>query len=151
MADREQPGAPRPALRLLAFALVLVLTLQLAVWGAFLVPLRVGEVLVPVSWLLAAIGNLALGWAGARLVGRAGAALPGALWLAVALVLGSRRAEGDDLFGAVYLAGLVYLVTGALSSAVVYGFVQGRATAAPPGQLRAGGATSEAGASSTPV
>ncbi len=133
MTDREQPAAPGPAPRVLGFALVLVLTVELAVWGSFLVPLRVGEVLVPVSWLVALVGNLSLGWAGGSIAGRAGAVVPGALWLAVALLLGTKRAEGD-LVVTVDVAGLVFLAVGVLSSAVAYGLVLGRTAAVPPGE-----------------
>jgi hypothetical protein len=73
-----------------AYALVLALAVLLAVWGAFLVPLRVGTVPLPLSWVVAAVGNAALGRAGGLLLGRGGAVGPGVVWLAVALTLGSK-------------------------------------------------------------
>jgi hypothetical protein len=126
--EAEQASAPGPALRVIGFALVLLLTLELAVWGAFLVPLRWGEVLLPVSWVVAAAGNLALGWAGGRVAGRAGAVVPAALWLAVALRLASKRSEGDLVVAGG--PGLAFLAIGVLSSAVAIALVGGRAAAA---------------------
>ena len=102
-----------------AYLLVLLLAVLLALWGAFLVPLRLGTVPLPVSWVVAAVGNGALGWAGGRLLGRAGAAGPGIVWVVIALTLGSRRAEGDLVVpGSV--PGLVFLLVGAVASAAAY-------------------------------
>ena len=103
-----------------AYGLVLVLALLLAVWGAFLVPFRIGGVPVPVSCVLALVGNALLGRAGGRLLGRAGAAGPGVVWLAVVLVLSMQRREGD-LVLPMTLSGLLFLVVGTLTSAVVLG------------------------------
>ena len=59
-------GVPSDAVsRAGRFALVLLLTVLLAVWGAFLVPLRVGGVPVPVGLLLA-LATVPLGLAGGR-------------------------------------------------------------------------------------
>ena len=112
--------APAPAWTWGAYVLVLLLTVVLAVWGAFLVPLRFGTVPLPASWLVAAVGNGLLGWAGGRLLGRPGALVPGLLWLAIALTLGSKRAEGDLVVPGT-VPGLVFLLVGALASAVAYG------------------------------
>jgi len=101
-----------------AYGLVLVLTALLAVWGAFLVPLRVGGVPVPVAPAVALVGNALLGRAGARLLGRAGAAGPGLVWLAVVLLLSTPRTEGDLVVPST-LTGLLFLVVGGLTSAVV--------------------------------
>ena len=105
-----------------SYGLVLLLALLLAVWGSFLVPLRIGTVPVPVSWLIAVVGNGLLGWVGGRLLGRLGAAGPGVVWLAVALTFGSQRAEGDLVVPGTAV-GLVFLVAGAVASAVAYGAV----------------------------
>jgi hypothetical protein len=104
----------------LAYALVLVLTVLLAVWGAFLVPLRYGTVVLPASWVVAVAGNLLVGRYGGRLLGRPGALVPGLVWLAVAFTLGSRRGEGDLIVPGT-VPGLVFLVAGAVASAVAYG------------------------------
>jgi hypothetical protein len=103
-----------------AYALVLLLTVLLALWGAFLVPFRVGGVLVPVSLVIAVVGNVLVGRAGARVAGSTGAVVPGLLWVAVTLVLSSRRAEGDVVVPG-DAVGLAFLLTGALASAVAYG------------------------------
>jgi hypothetical protein len=117
-----------------AYGLVLVLTVLLAVWGAFLVPLRVGSTPLPVSWVVAIVGNGALGWAGGRLLGRAGALVPGLLWLAIALTLGTKRGEGDLVVPG-SAVGLVFLLVGAVASAVAWGAVPRTATpAGSPGR-----------------
>ena len=103
-----------------AYGLVLVLAVLLALWGSFLVPLRFGTTPLPLSWAVAVAGNLALGAAGGRLLGRPGALVPGLLWIAIALTLGSKRAEGDLIVPGT-LVGLVFLLVGALASAVSWG------------------------------
>ena len=116
------PPAPLgAAARTAAYALVLALTVLLALWGAFLVPFRVSGTLVPVSWLLAVAGNVVLGTAGGRLYGRAGAVVPMLLWLVVALTLGSRRAEGDLVVPG-STTGLVFLLVGAVGGAMAFGW-----------------------------
>ena len=119
-AGPSGPGPWRPAERGWAVGLVLLLTVLLALWGAFLVPFRVGATVVPVSLVIAAVGNVLLGRAAARLVGSTGALLTGLLWIGIALVLASRRAEGDVVVpgGPV---GLAFLLAGAVGSAVAYG------------------------------
>jgi hypothetical protein len=103
-----------------SYALVVVLAVLLALWGAFLVPLRFGATPVPLSWLVAAAGNLALGFAGGRLLGRPGAIVPGLIWLAIALTLGTKRAEGDLVVPG-STPGLIFLLAGAVASAVAWG------------------------------
>lgn len=103
-----------------SYALVLVLTVQLAVWGAFLVPLRVGGVPVPVGLALA-LATIPLCVAGGRVLdSRAGAAVPLALWAVVAVTLSSRRTEGDLVVTGGAL-GLAYLTLGLLGAAAVVG------------------------------
>lgn len=123
MPDRsDQPAAAR---LVASYLLVMVLLLETTVWGAFLTPLRVGGTLVPVSLVVVVVANLGLGVAGGRLMGRAGAAVPGLVWLAAALLLGSQRAEGDLVIsnGPV---GLAYLLLGVVSSTVALGVTGGR-------------------------
>jgi hypothetical protein len=117
VSDAEPTGSAATAL---SYALVLVLAFLLAVWGAFLVPLRWGSVLLPVAVLIAVVGNFVLGRAGGRLLGRAGALGPGLVWLTVALIAGSRRDEGDLIVPGT-LPGLAFLMLGAVSAAVAYG------------------------------
>ena len=103
-----------------SYGLVLLLAFLLAVWGAFLVPLRWGSTPLPLAWVVALVGNGALGWYGGRLLGRSGALVPALIWLVVALALGSKRGEGDLIVpGSV--SGLVFLLVGAVASAVAYG------------------------------
>jgi len=103
-----------------AYALVAVLTVLLAVWGAFLVPFRVGGTIVPVSLVVAAVGNVVVGRAASRLAGSPGALVTGGLWIAVTLVLSSRRAEGDVVVPGTPV-GTAFLLAGALASAGAYG------------------------------
>lgn len=105
---------------------MLALTVLLALWGAFLVPLRVSGVVLPVCWLLALVGNVVLGAAGGRLQGKAGVVLPVLLWLFVAFTLGNRRAEGDLVVPG-STAGLGFLLAGAVGGAVAYGLHVSRA------------------------
>ena len=102
------------------FALVVVLTVLSALWGAFLVPFRIGAAAVPVSWVIALVGNSVLGVAAGRLGGRAAIVVAAGLWLAVALALGVRRQEGD-LVVTSSAVGLGFLVLGAVGSAVAFG------------------------------
>lgn len=120
MADLDRSAGPASRLGSAAtYALVLVLAVELAVWGAFLVPLRVGGLVVPACWLVAVVGNAAFGRAGGRLGGRVGAGVPGLVWIGVVMVLTTRRAEGDVVVSA-GVVGLVFLAAGALTSAVVW-------------------------------
>ena len=116
-----------------AYALVLLLTVLLALWGAFLVPFRVGGTLVPVSLVIALVGNAVVGRAAARLAGSQGALATGVLWLGVAFVLSSRRAEGDVVVPG-SAVGTGFLLAGALGSAVAYGAAVLRTT--PSGARR---------------
>ena len=103
-----------------AFALVLLLTALLAVWGAFLVPLRLGGVAVPVGVALA-LANYPLCRAGADALGRrVGGAAVLLLWAVVALQLSSERPEGDLVITG-GLRGLAFLLVGLLTAAVAVG------------------------------
>jgi len=103
-----------------SFALVLLLTVQLAVWGAFLVPLRVGGVPVPLGLPLA-LATVPLCRAGGAVLGRrAGAVVPMVLWVAVALVLSAQRREGDLIVTGSAL-GLAFLTLGLLGAAFAVG------------------------------
>jgi hypothetical protein len=138
-------SAPEPATKeqdlppVLVLALVLLFTVLLSLWAAFLVPLRVGDLPVPV-WLVPLAAMLAMARAAARRLGLPGALLPALVWLALnVLVLGSTRAEGDLVVPA-SVSGMAYLYGGM----VLWALVVVRASAAtrpgpaPPGS---GGAT----------
>ena len=105
------------------YALVLVLTLLCAVWGAFLVPLRVGGVPVPAAVLLSGTANVLLGLEGGRLYGRLGAVVPGVVWFAVVATLQSRRPEGDLVVTGT-ANGLALLLVGAVCAAVPIGIAR---------------------------
>ena len=116
----QPEGPPSQAFVVASYAVVLLLTVLLTLWGAFLVPLRVAGELVPVSWLVVGLGNAGVVWAGGRLAGSRGAAVPALLWLALALLLAGQRAEGDLVVPATYV-GLGYLLVGGLAAAATYG------------------------------
>ena len=106
-----------------AYALVLVVTVQLTVAECFLVGARPFGHAVPVGALLAAVANPLLGYAGGRLTGRAaGAVVPGLVWFAIVLPLGVARPEGDLIINA-GLRGTALLVIGVLG--VIIGAVLG--------------------------
>ena len=111
-ADRE-PGWAE-------FALVVLLTVLLALWGAFLVPLRIGSVAVPVG-VAVALSNYPLCRAGAAALGRrTGAAVPMAVWAVIAVLFSTARREGDLIITG-SLRGLAFLLVGLLAAAVAVG------------------------------
>ena len=127
-----------------------VVATWLALVEVFWLPLRVGGVLVPVSVVVAVVGNLllpagALRWSGSRLV----AVLPALAWLAIALGAMVRRPEGDLVMtggGATGVVNLAFLMLGVLAAAFSVGRVLGgpRRTvmrAAAPVPDRAGSGT----------
>ena len=121
-----------------SYALVLVLTVQLAVWGAFLVPLRVGGTAVPLGLLLA-LAPVPLCRAGGRLLGsRLGAAGPLVVWSVVAIGLATQRREGDLVVSG-SLLGLAFLALGLLGGAVVVGAYRPDRARRPPGGTAAAG------------
>ncbi len=127
-ADPE--GPPSTGFRVASYAVVVVLTVLLTLWGAFLVPFRVGETLVPLCWVVAAAGNASVALLGSRLVGSVGAAVPGLLWLSLlAFVLLPRKTEGDLVVPGTYVA-LGYLLVGAVASAIAWRFASARARSA---------------------
>jgi hypothetical protein len=113
----------------LAYLLVLVLGLELAVTEAFLTGARPWGHPVPLAAALAALGNPTLGYAGGRLLRRAaGAVLPGVLWLATVTLLSAQRPEGDVLVAATS-RGWSLIAVGAV--AAVIGAVLGATPRAP--------------------
>jgi hypothetical protein len=109
-----------------SYTVVLVLAVELAVWGAFLTGARVFGFPLPVAALVAAVGNVSLGIAGASVLRRRlGAIVPGVVWLGIALTLGSRKTEGDVVVGG-DLRGLAYLLVGTIAAAAVVGVAGAR-------------------------
>jgi hypothetical protein len=106
-----------------------VVATWLALVEVFWLPLRVGGVLVPVSVVVAVVGNLllpaaALRWSGSRLV----AVLPALAWLVVAVGAMVRRPEGDLVMtggGATGVVNLAFLMLGVLAAAFSVGRVLG--------------------------
>ncbi|WP_241037118.1 hypothetical protein [Blastococcus litoris] len=108
-----------------------VLGAWLALVEVFWLPLRVGGVLVPLSIVVAVVGNLllpaaALRWSGSRLV----AVLPAVAWLVIAVGAMVRRPEGDLVMtggGTTGVVNLAFLMIGVLAAA----FSVGRVLAGP--------------------
>ncbi|MBM7807585.1 putative membrane protein [Geodermatophilus bullaregiensis] len=123
--------------RVVALGSAAVLAVAVAGWLAlvevFWLPLRVAGVLVPLSVVVAVVGNLLLVAGVHRLTGsRAVAALPALTWLGIAVAATVRRPEGDLVavgsggLGAVTLA---FLGLGGVAAAFAVGRVLG---ARPP-------------------
>jgi len=116
-----------------------LVTLVVAGWLAlvevFWLPLRVGGVLVPLSVLVAVVGNLMLPAAALRLSGsRLVAVLPAVAWLVVAVGAMIRRPEGDLVMtggGAAGVVNLAFLMIGVLAAAFSVGRVLGGPRRAP--------------------
>ena len=119
-APDDPPHAWSGAERAWATTLLLLLSVLLALWGAFLVPFRLGDALVPVAWAVAVLGNFALGRAGTRLAGTTGALVPALVWLGLVFALSMRRTEGDVVVPGT-VVGTGFLLTGVVASAVAYG------------------------------
>ena len=118
--------------RIAAYALVLVVGVELALWEAFLVAARPFGTELPLAAAVAVVGNLLVGVAGARVLGRPlGAAVPGVLWLVLALTLGSRTAAGDVVVTGTF-RGMAFLLAGTAAAAVPVGLATGRRSRATP-------------------
>lgn len=114
---RPDPGPGPLPLRVAGGLLVLVAAAGLAVIEAFLVPLRIGSVPLPVCVPLAAVVNVVLARLAGRLTGSAVvAAATAVIWLGVVLVLSMPRSEGDLVVPGT-ITGLVFLFAGAVSGA----------------------------------
>jgi hypothetical protein len=109
-----------------AYALVLVLTVELALWGAFLTGARPFGYAFPLAAVVAVVGNVVLGRAGERVLGRrVGAAIPGVVWLVIAVTLGTTRSEGDLVVRGDF-RGLAFLVLGAVAATAAVGATPSR-------------------------
>lgn len=121
MAQGVDTRPPGLAATVAAYALVLVLTVLCAVWGAFLVPLRLFGVPVPLSVVVAVVGNAGLGWAAIRITGRRiGGVVPGLGWLLIALAFGTPRPEGDVVIPSSAM-GYAFLGFGTVAATAVLG------------------------------
>lgn len=99
----------------------------LALVQVFWLPLRVGGVLLPLSVVVAVVGNLLLPAAALRVSGsRLVAVLPAVAWLVVAVGAMVRRPEGDLVMtggGATGVVNLAFLMIGVLAAAFSVGRV----------------------------
>jgi len=123
-AAAELPAPARPgraadplAARVVAGVLISLFSVGLALVEAFLVPLRVGTVPLPICVLLAVAGNVVLTKLAVRQTGSVvvGVLQP-VLWLLVVVVLSLPRAEGDLIVPG-SATGLVFLFAGAVAGA----------------------------------
>jgi Flp pilus assembly protein TadB len=98
--------------------LVVWLTVLAAVCEAFLVPLRMAGVRIPVALLLAVAGNLTLPWL-ARWLSRSRmmTMLPALLWFLVILVLAGGTTEGDVVLAGNDWVALTLLLFGSVAAA----------------------------------
>jgi hypothetical protein len=124
-AVAAEPAAARPAAgrrravagRFAGAVLVSLASVWLAFFECFLVPLRAGTVVIPVSIVLAVAGNAVLPRLALAAAGRKAAALlPPVLWLAVVFVFAAPRPEGDLIVPGTW-SGLAFLFLGALGGA----------------------------------
>ncbi len=125
-------------IRLGGGALVVWLTVLAAVCEAFLVPLRVAGVRVPIALLLAVAVNLALPWL-ARWLSRSRlmTMLPALLWFLVILVLAGGTTEGDVVLAGNDWVALTLLLAGSSAAAAgAYFALLGRE---PQRAVRSGG------------
>ena len=123
-APAEPPAPARPGraadpltARVAAGVLISLFSVGLALVEAFLVPLRVGTVPLPICVLLAVAGNVVLTKLAVRQTGSVvvGVLQP-VLWLLVVVVLSLPRAEGDLIVPG-SATGLVFLFAGAVAGA----------------------------------
>jgi len=101
-------------------AAICVLAFVLAVIGSFLSPAVWHPLSVPfpVGSAVAVVSNIAIGVLGVRGAGsRLAPTLTALIWLGVALLLGSQRAEGDLIVPGTW-PGVVYLFAGTAAAAV---------------------------------
>jgi hypothetical protein len=123
---RSEPGpGAEPArrndliLRLLGLLVAVVAAVASGVLEVFLVPLRIGTVLVGVSVLLAVLGNLTLVWFTYAVTGRRWAvALPALAWFAVFLPASGQTAEGDLLLTGNNWVGITTTLAGSVAFAI---------------------------------
>jgi hypothetical protein len=114
---RADRAADPLAVRVAAGVLISLFSVGLALVEAFLVPLRVGTVPLPVCVLLGVAGNVVLTKLAVRQTGSiVMGVLQPVLWLVVIVVLSLPRAEGDLIVPG-SATGLVFLFSGAVAGA----------------------------------
>jgi hypothetical protein len=106
------------ALRVLGALVAMSGAFVTAVFEVFLAPLRVGTVRLPLSLLLAVVGNLVLVWYTYRVTEkRAAVALPALVWIVVMVRASGRTTEGDLLLTGDNWVGLLTILGGTVAFA----------------------------------
>jgi hypothetical protein len=105
----------------------------LALYGVFMTPVRVGDVLVPVALVLAIAGNALLMRFARTVTGsRLFALVPGAIWIVITFVAAGRTTEGDlVLFQSNWVA-TAYLFVGSATVTVMGYRIVSRPPPPPP-------------------
>jgi hypothetical protein len=118
-AEKARPGADL-ALKLAGAVVVTGLGGVFGLFEAFLSPLRIpGSTYLPISLVLAVVGNPALAWWAGQVTGRRLAALlPAAAWCVVWFLAATKTAEGDLLITGGNWVGLITLLAGPISFAL---------------------------------
>lgn len=118
------PGRGDLAVRVLGGLVAVAGGLVTALIEVFLAPLRVGTVRLPVSPVLAVLGNVALVWFTYRATGKRGVlVLPALAWMAVLLMAAGRTDEGDLLLTGDNWVGLATIFVGTAAFAVAAYFL----------------------------
>lgn len=108
-------------MRVLSFALVVIVAIEAAVWECFLVAARPFGHALPVAAAIVLVANPLLGVSGARAArARWGSAVPGLLWLGIALTFAS-GCGGRDCVVPNSGRALSFLLVGTVSAAAVIG------------------------------
>lgn len=121
-----QPPEPRPGdpldltVRVVGVAVSVWGAVLFAVAAAFLTPLRVGAVLLPVSVALAVVANAGLIWFAYEVTGtKFFGLLPGLVWVTMTFVGADRTTEGDLILYQKNWVATAYLLAGAATVGVV--------------------------------
>jgi hypothetical protein len=106
------------ALRAVGFLVALAGAFLVAVYGVFLTPFRIGTTLVPISLVIAIVGNIVVIWFAYVVTrNRVLAIIPGAVWLVLSFLASSRTAAGDLLLISSDWVASLYLVCGPIAIA----------------------------------
>jgi hypothetical protein len=131
---RRLPAWVDPAGRVLGFVVALLLAAISAAYEAFLTPLYWGSTRLPVSLVMAVVGNLALVYFTYVVTGRRLAAVgPAVVWVAVMVAAASRSSEGDLVLTDNNWVGIGTMLAGSVAFAVAgYRLVLTTAKPRPP-------------------
>jgi Family of unknown function (DUF6113) len=117
-ADTGQADRGDLTLRVLGALVAMAGGLVTAVLEVFLAPLRLGTVRLPLSLVLAVLGNLVLVWFTYRVTEkRAAIALPAVVWIVVMVLASGRTSEGDLLLTGDNWVGLLTILGGTIAFA----------------------------------